>query len=90
MRSGQVVIRLQPFEAGSFTLWSAHGSVPTAVPPAQLRRLLSGLSFWSGWPVHLALPVDADTVGWCQCWSEALAHVPARHLEVCYTIRGAP
>lgn len=89
MRSGQVVIRLRPFEAGSFTLWSACGSVPTAIPPAQLRRLLSGLTFWSGWPVHLALSVDAGTVGWCETWSEALAHVPERHLEVRFRRRGA-
>ena len=90
MRSGQVVIRLRPFEAGSFTRWSAHGSVPTANPAAQLQRLLSGLAFWSGSPVRLALPVDALTVGWCESWSEALGHVPARHLEIYYRIRGAP
>jgi hypothetical protein len=90
MRSGQVTIRLRPFEGGSFTLWSAHGAVPTAIPPAQLRRLLSGLAFWSGWPVRLALPVDAETVAWCEIWSEALAAVPARHLEVRFHHRGAP
>jgi hypothetical protein len=88
MRSGQVSIQLRPFEGGSFTLWSAHGSVPTAIPPAQLRRLLSGLAFWSGWRVRLALSVDAETAGWCECWSEALGAVPARHLEVCFRQRG--
>ena len=88
MHPGQVMIQLRPFEAGSFTLWSARGAVPTAVPPAQLRRLVSGLAFWSGWPVRLALSVDAATVGWCEIWSDSLGHVPDRHLEVQFRRRG--
>lgn len=90
MPSERVVIQLEAFEEGSFTRWSACGAAPTAVPPAQLRRLLSGLAFWSGSPVRLALCVDARTVGWCEHWSAALERVPARHLELSYRIRGAP
>jgi len=89
MHAGQVIIRLRPFEAGSFTLWSARGAVPTVIPPVQFRRLISGLAFRSGWPVRLALPVDAATVGWLEVWSEAISAVPERHLEVRYHRRGA-
>jgi hypothetical protein len=86
MRQGQMVIQLRVVQGGAYTELRLRGAVPTALPTRLVRRLMEILSSWSGWPVALALSVEADTAGWCEFWSDVLSSVPARHLEIRFTL----
>jgi hypothetical protein len=86
MRQGQMRVRLRPIVGGSYTEVRLCGMVPTTVPPRAVQRALSLLRLWSGWPVALALCVEADAAGWCEVWADALADVPADHLEVRFVL----
>jgi hypothetical protein len=88
MDTGQMKLMLSPKEGGSYTRLSLCGWLPTALPGRELRRLLSMLSFWSGWPVRVVLSVDAQTASWCEVWTDALCAVPERHLEVQFQMAG--
>lgn len=81
-RAGQFHIRLQSRHRGRFTQWRACGSVPTTLPKQQLQHLMEMITYWSGWPVELVLPVEVDTAGWCELWADALADVPAEYLHL--------
>lgn len=82
MKRGQFRIRLRPYNGGAFTQVQLYGYVPTAIPARLAKRLTSLLTFWSGWPVALALCVDTATVGWCEQWADCVQDVPVHHLEV--------
>jgi len=82
MRQGQMRVRLQPLDGGAFTEMQLCGTVPTALPPQVMRQLVSTLSFWSGWPVVLALRAEVATAGWFEYWCDAVSGIPARHLEL--------
>ena len=56
MRQGQFQVRLRPCCGGAFTQLQLSGCVPTAIPPHLAKQLTESLTFWSGWPVLLALP----------------------------------
>jgi len=82
MKQGQFQIRLRPLCGGAFTRVQLCGCVPTAIPPQLVRRLAKLLSFWSGWPVVLALSVESETGGWCELWTESVKDIPERHLDL--------
>jgi hypothetical protein len=85
----QVTLELSPREDGSYTQLSLSASLPTALPPRELRRLFAMLAFWSGWPVSVVLRVDATTAGWCEWWTDALCAVRVRDLEVRFVLSDA-
>ena len=89
-KRGQIRLHLSALHGGSFTRLWLCGAVPTALPPAVLGRLFAMLSFWSGWPVALALSVDEATASWCDVWSDALRDVPEHHLEIRFKSRRRP
>ena len=77
-----ITARLRATHGGAFTELTLCGPIVSAPPPARaLRRLFSQLAFWSGYPVHVVLSVDA-AAGWLEVWSDALAVVPERHARV--------
>jgi hypothetical protein len=82
MKNGQFLLTLRPQYLGSYTRVHLTGSVPTSIPPQQIQRLIHGLAFWSGYSVACALCVDAEAVGWCDFWSDALAALPEHHLQI--------
>jgi hypothetical protein len=86
MKQGQFRVRLRPCCGGAYTQVRLCGAVPTAVPARTLKRLAATLTFWSGWPVALALPVGHDSAGWCEAWSDGLQDVPERHLEIRFVL----
>ena len=86
MKEGQFRVRLRPCCGGAYTHVQLCGSVPTALPSQALKRMISMLAFWSGWPVALALSVGRDTAGWCDSWADALQDVPERHLELRFVL----
>ena len=89
MSADQVTLELSPREDGSYTQLSLSASLPTALPPRELRRLFAMLAFWSGWPVSVVLRVDATTAGWCEWWTDALCAVRVRDLEVRFVLSDA-
>lgn len=86
--SNRMTLELRPLHGGSYTQFSLTGPVPSA-PPRGLRQLLTMLAHWNGYPVDVALSVDAQTADWCETWTDALACVPARHLEICFRVVAA-
>ena len=66
---------------------AALGTVPTGIPRRTALWLARGLSFWSGWPVLCVLSVDREAACWCEWWTDLLADIPERHLELRYEIR---
>ena len=86
MTPDQFVLELSPRDGGSYTRLSLSGSLPTALPVRELRRLLAMLAFWSGWPVSVVLRVDATTANWCEWWTEALCAERARDFEVRFAL----
>lgn len=78
---------LKPMEDGSLTRLRLCGSVVTALPPCELSRLVRQLSSWSDAPVELVLPVDVGTVAWFELWTYAISEIPARHLQVRFTLK---
>ena len=84
---GQMQLHLSPQQGDAFTRWRLTGSTVTAIPHRELRRLFRTLSFWSGWPVELVLPVDVQTAAWFECWTEAIDATPADHLTVRFDVR---
>jgi hypothetical protein len=89
MEPDQFVLTLSPREGGAYTRLSLSGTAPTALPKAKLRGLLRMLSFWSGWPVTVALSVEADAAGWCEWWTDALCAVPEGQVEVRFELARA-
>jgi hypothetical protein len=84
MKKGQITARLSPVHGGAYTRFQLSGSVPTAIARRAMKRLVCGLSFWSGWPVECVLCVDRETASWCEWWSEVLGVIPEHHLKVQY------
>lgn len=81
MALDRITMNLSPLHGGSFTRLSLSGPVVTAVPGRVLRPWLSQLAFWSGRPIHVVLGADAPA-SWLEVWTDALAAVPERDLEV--------
>jgi len=95
MKQGQFRVRLRPCCGGAFTQLRLSGCVPTAIPPRLAKQLTEILTFWSGWPVLLALPAVDATAGWCDLWADCLKDIPVRHLEIRFLLprrlsRGEP
>lgn len=88
MDRGKIAVQLWPVYGGAYTRLRATGVIPTAVPERELRRLVRGLAFWSGYPVQCALSVAGVDLGWCGWWLDRLAVVPGHHLEL-RCVRGA-
>ena len=88
-RPDRMTLELRPLHGGSYTQFSLSGPVPSDPQGPWLRRLLTMLARWNGYPVDVVLFVDAQTAGWCEVWADALATVPARHLEVTFLVGGA-
>lgn len=86
MKDGQFKLYLQPTHDGAFTRLRLSGSVVTALPPCELRRWLRQLASWGDAPVELVLPVDVGSVEWFELWSYAVSEVPARHLQVRFSL----
>ena len=86
MKPGQFRMILKPLLGGSFTQWRLFGSTVTPVPHAEMQRLIEQLSFWSGWPVELVLPVDIGADAWFEWWTNAMTDIPADHLQVRFVI----
>jgi hypothetical protein len=87
MSQVQIEVELRPLNGGAYTELRLRGPVVSGVSPAHLRRLFSMLSFWSGWPVALALPVERVPASWVCYWQSALSAVPARHLVLHALVR---
>ena len=87
MRREQMTIQLEPEHGGSYTRLRLRGSLPTAVPRRAAARLARELTLWSGWPVSCVLCVDREAACWCEWWTDLLADISARHLELRYRIR---
>ncbi len=87
MKSGQFRLHVNPIRAGSFTRWRLTGSVVTAIPHHQMRRLIESLSLWSNWPVELVLPVDVATANWFEWWAEVIDVIPEDHLYVRFKLK---
>ena len=83
-----MTLELRPLHGGSYTQFSLSGPVPSS--PHALGRLLTTFSRWSGYPVSVALFVDAQTAGWCEVWADAPSNVPAPHLEVRFEVTPSP
>lgn len=86
MKQGQFRVHLRPCCNGAYTRVLLCGSVPTAIPPRTLKRLAAMLTFWSGWPVALALFVGCETASWCEAWADSLQGIPERHLEIRFVL----
>jgi hypothetical protein len=88
MQNGRIKVWLSPLNGGSYTQLRLTGSAPTALSKRVLRRFAERMSFWSGAPVECALSVDKETAAWCEWWTERLAAIPGRLLEVRFVARG--
>jgi len=86
MKNGQMKIALTPEHGGAYTRLRLSGSVPTAIPRRTALWLARGLAFWSGWPVRCVLSVDREAACWCEWWTDLLADIPERHLELRYHV----
>jgi hypothetical protein len=84
MKCGQLV-RLKL--GGLSTRFWLRGSLRTAVSLKTALRLARELACWSGWPGSCVLSVDRELVCWCEWWTDLLADISARHLELRYRIR---
>jgi len=87
MRKAQCSLYLLSENGGAHTRWRLYGHMATAIPAEELRSLFRMLTFWSGWPVELVLPVEAGTGAWFAWWSDAIAQVPVDHLHVRFALR---
>ena len=87
MKHDAFKLHLKPIDDGSFTRLRLCGSVVTALPPCELRRLVRQLWNWTGEPVELVLPVDAGSVAWFELWTYAISEIPAHHLQVRFTLK---
>lgn len=77
-----MTLTLKPLAGGAFTQLCLRGPLCSAPERRVLQELIRAMAFWSGWPVQVVLHVDAQTAGWCEVWTDALAAVPMRDLEV--------
>lgn len=68
------------------------GTIVARPSPAELRQLMATLSRWQARPVSLVLSVAGteSDVCWAQLWDDALAGVPAEHVEILLEVHGAP
>lgn len=90
MRRDQFKLRLQPEPDSSFTRLRLSGSVLTALPPCEMKRWIRQLSTWSDSPVALVLPVDVGSAEWFELWTYAITDIPARHLQVHFSLQRRP
>jgi hypothetical protein len=84
MQDGQMKVWLSPLHGGAFTRLKLTGALPSSLPVFELRRLISRLSFFSGYPLECVLSVDKAVTDWCDWWHELLDSIPARHLQIRY------
>ena len=82
----QMLLELKPLHGGAYTQLSLHGPVCTDPQTKWLRQLLRLFSDWNGYPVRVVLFADGRTGPWLDVWSDVLATVPARHLEVVFRV----
>jgi len=86
MKHDAFKLSLKPIDDGSFTQLRLCGSVVTALPAREIRRLVKQLWSYTGEPVELVLPVDVGTVAWFELWTYAISEIPAHHLQVRFTL----
>jgi len=84
MDEERVRIWLSPRDRESYTRFGLCGSPPVAVPRRKAVIPVRGLAFWSGAPGECALCVDGAAARWCEWWTDPLADMSGRHLEVRY------
>lgn len=89
MKPGQFKIYIFPENGGAYTQWRLCGSLVTTVPARQLRGLFRMLCFWSGWKVVLVLPAKVAAADWFAWWSDMVAQIPERHLDVRFELSDA-
>jgi hypothetical protein len=89
MRKCRIKAQLTPMEGGAYTKFRLSGIMPTSAPQMLSRQLIYGLSFWSASPVSCVLCVDKEetAASWCEWWTELMAGIPGRHLDVRYLIQ---
>ena len=88
MKKRRITAQLTPMDGGANTKFRLSGIIPTSVPQMLSRQLIYGLSFWSASPVSCVLCVDKESAAiWCEWWTELMAGIPARHLDVSYLIQ---
>ena len=88
MKKGRIRAQLMPMEGGAYTRFRLLGTMPTSVPQMLIRQLIYGLSFWSASPVSCVLCADKEeAASWCEWWTELMAGIPARRLDVRYLIQ---
>jgi hypothetical protein len=80
-------IYLEPIGDGSVTRLRLSGSVATALPAREIRRLARHIWSWTGEPVELALPADKGSAEWFESWSYSISEIPARLLQVRFTLK---
>lgn len=68
------------------------GTIVARPSPAELRQLMATLARWQARPVSLVLSVAGTEwdVCWVQLWDDALAGVPAEHVEILLEVQGVP
>lgn len=87
--SNRMTLELRPLYGGSYTQLSLQGPLTSAPLPLNMRRLLTMFSHWNGYPVDVVLPVEVQTAGWCEVWTDALCAVPAGHHRVIFHVASA-
>lgn len=85
-RRDRMTLELRPLHGGAYTQLSLCGPVCSSPQRQVMRQLVSALTHWNGWPMHVVLYVDAQTAGWCEVWAEALGGIPERHLQISFRI----
>jgi hypothetical protein len=85
MKANGITLRLRALHGGAFTELSLSGPIATLPPTKTVRRLLSMLAYWSGYPVHVVLSVDG-AAGWLELWTDVLVKVPERDVRVEFRI----
>lgn len=78
----QITLELRPLHGGSYTQLVLSGPVCTDPNPRTLHQFLSMFARWNCCPVDVVLSVDAQTASWSEVWTNVLASIPERHLEI--------
>jgi len=86
MTHGQMTMRFDPEQGGSYTRLRLVESVPTAAPLQGAAQPIRGLTFWSGRPIRCVLSVGREAACWCEWWTDLLAGMPEDLLELRYDI----
>ena len=82
MENKQIKIWLSPLNGGSFTRLRLVGSMPTALPVWEIRQLVERIRFFSGSPIAFVLSAGLEEANWSEWWTDLLAGIPRRLLEV--------